>query len=340
MITIIGGSVAGGYLGSLLNDDVRIIEEHKKIGEPVQCTGIVSNDFKDLIKEKSFIVNKIKNVELNSSNEKLFFKLKKEDFVLDRRGLDKYLVDKAVDNGADLVFGKFLDFNGKVITNQKKYNTDVLVGADGGMSQVAKVSGLYGERKFLVGKQVRCKMKNDGDVYRVFFNIPEFFSWIVPESEDICRIGCASYKNVDVYFNKFLKKFDVKVLENNYGLIPKYGGMRTSKDNVYLVGDAALQIKDLTGGGIVPGLKCAKVLSDCLNNGKDYEKEWRKEIGRNLWMNYKLRRILDKFDSSDWDKFLRLLKQYNVHEFNRDYIKLKDFMNFRLFWFVFRKMIS
>ena len=343
MITIIGGSVVGGYLATKLKDDVRIIEEHKKIGEPVKCTGIVSNDFKELIKLRNeFIVNKIRNVELNSKNERLMFKLKKEDFVLDRSKLDQYLINRAIDNDAKLKLGcKFLDFKNKVITSQGEFKTDILIGADGALSKVAKVNGLYGRRKFLVGKQVRCKLKNEGDIYKVYFNIPEFFSWVVPENDEVCRIGCATYKNVDVYFNKFLKNFKVKVLEYNYGLIPKYNPfIKTSKSNIYLVGDAACQIKDLTAGGIIPGLKCANILSDCLENNKNYEKEWRYKIGRNLWMNYRLRKILDKFTEKDWDKFLKLLKQYKVDEFNRDYIRIKDFMNFKLFLFVFKKMIS
>ncbi|MFH1209189.1 MAG: NAD(P)/FAD-dependent oxidoreductase [archaeon] len=346
MITIIGGSVVGGYLGSLLKDDTIIVEEHDKIGRPVQCTGIVSNNFKDIIGiRKEFLVNKIKRVELNSKNERFEFKLSKDDFVLDRTRLDNYLVNKAVDNGAKLYTGcKFLDFkDDKVITDKKEFNTDVLVGADGAFSKTAKISGLYGERRFLVGKQMRCKLKNDGDVYKVYFNIPEFFSWIVPENDEICRIGCASYKNVDVYFDNFIKKFKIKILEYNYGLIPKYDPfIKTRKDKVYLVGDAACQIKDLTAGGIVPGLKCAKILSDCLNKNKgdNYESGWKFKIGRNLWMNYRLRKILDKFTDNDFDKFLRLLRQYNVQGFDRDYIRIRDFTNVKLFLFVFKKMIS
>jgi len=346
MITVIGGSVIGGYLASNLKDDTVIIEEHDKIGRPVQCTGIVSHNFRDILPvKKEFFVNKIKRIELNSKKERFEFKLNREDFVLDRARLDEYVINKAVDNGAKLYTGcKFLDFKGsKVITNKREFKTDILIGADGAFSKTAMLSGLYGKRRFLVGKQVRCKLKNEGDVYKVYFNVPEFFSWIVPENDEICRIGCASYKNVDAYFDNFVKKFKIKSLEYNYGLIPKYNPyIRTSKNNVYLVGDAACQIKDLTAGGIIPGLKCAGILGDCLNKdkGESYEKEWKFKVGRNLWMNYRLRRILDKFSERDFDKFLRLLRQYNVQGFDRDHIRIRDFTNVKLFLFVFRKMIS
>ena len=47
MISIIGGGPIGAYTAYLLakaGEQVRIFEEHNKIGKPVQCAGIVSKN--------------------------------------------------------------------------------------------------------------------------------------------------------------------------------------------------------------------------------------------------------------------------------------------------------
>ncbi|TFG00409.1 MAG: hypothetical protein EU542_08085, partial [Promethearchaeota archaeon] len=51
-ICIIGASIAGNYLTFLLSDSklrIAIIEEHKLIGHPFQCAGIVSKKLAHLI---------------------------------------------------------------------------------------------------------------------------------------------------------------------------------------------------------------------------------------------------------------------------------------------------
>ncbi|MFC1723578.1 geranylgeranyl reductase, partial [Nanoarchaeota archaeon] len=61
-IAIVGGGPVGNYCAELLSGiaDVEVFEEHKIVGEPVQCTGIVTKDFFDIVKNKGFVVNKLK----------------------------------------------------------------------------------------------------------------------------------------------------------------------------------------------------------------------------------------------------------------------------------------
>ena len=52
MITIVGAGPAGSYLAYLLvkkGEDVTIIEEHENIGNPVQCTGIVTDSIEKYV---------------------------------------------------------------------------------------------------------------------------------------------------------------------------------------------------------------------------------------------------------------------------------------------------
>lgn len=291
MIGIIGAGPSGSYLASLLatkGKDVNIYEEHLEVGNPMQCTGILSSSSKalNLRLSNKVVVNKIKRVELISPNNKsVEFKLKEQDLILDRIGFDKYLSEVAVKNGAKLYEGyRFLDFDGKAM--KVKYNgkvkeikTDILVGSDGPNSQVAKSAGIYGNRKFWVARQCRVKWKQDQDLFKVYFGVcPDFFGWIVPEGNDIARIGIGSEENSQIYFNNFLKKLNIKnIINYQGGLIPIYNpSLRRSKKNVYLLGDAAMQVKGLSvdgnesilikEDGLIKNLRIGKLVDKYMSN--------------------------------------------------------------------------
>ena len=108
MINIIGAGPSGNYLASLLaknGQEVNMFEEHLKVGDPMQCTGILSSSSKALkinIPNK-LVVNKIKRIQLISPNNKsITFKLKEDDLILNRIGFDKYLSDVAEKNGVNI----------------------------------------------------------------------------------------------------------------------------------------------------------------------------------------------------------------------------------------------
>ena len=252
MIAVIGGGPVGGYFASKVKD-VCIYEEHLDIGKPVQCTGIVTSKIFDYVKlDNKFVVNKIKKVRLHSSHNEFSFNLKNKDYIIDRVKFDKKIIDSAVSKGAKLVKGwKFLDYSkGKIKFNKGIVKCNKLVGADGANSLVARKTGLWQDRKFLVGKQALVKGTFEKEVYDVYFDlVKEFFCWVVPENENFARVGCASYNNINNYFDKFLNKFDFKIVNYTSGLIPKFKKIKVYKENVYLIGDAGLFVKDLSIDG-------------------------------------------------------------------------------------------
>ena len=77
-IAIIGAGPCGNYLGYLLakeDQNVTIYEENIDIGKPIQCTGIVTSNLKDLLPlSKEFIVNEMKHVEVFSPSNYLKIK--------------------------------------------------------------------------------------------------------------------------------------------------------------------------------------------------------------------------------------------------------------------------
>ena len=105
------------------------------------------------------------------------------------------------------------------------------------------------------------------------------------------------------------------------GTIPVYHpAQKLQKDNCYLLGDAAGFVKATTLGGLVPGLKQAEILTDCIHNGKDYEKEL-KPITKKLKLHLMVRRILDKFSDDDWDKLVSYINQPKVQKVFEKYTR-------------------
>ncbi len=324
MISVIGAGPVGAYTAYLLakaGEKVRIFEEHKEIGKPVQCAGIVSKNLAKIIKiDDKFVVNKVKGARIYSPNNE-FFEVKGseiEGFVLDREKFDRYWVEKAVDGGAELFLNhRFIENNENELKFEKRnYKTDILIGADGPLSRVAECNNML-NRRFWSGLQARIKLEKDKEFVELYMgdHCKDGYGWVVPEGNGICRVGVGTTdKNIVEVFNNFLKRFNKKIINKQSGLIPIYDPkIKIQRGNVYLVGDAAGQTKATTGGGIVVGMSASKILSDCLLNNKNYEKEFKKKLGRNMRMNLIIRRSLNKFNDNKYNELIKM--------FNKDKVK-------------------
>ena len=206
----------------------------------------------------------------------------------------------------------------------KKLNAGILVGADGPYSAVAKAAGIDSSPKNYIGMQAKVKLAMDTTAFETYFgnDFPNFFGWCVPESDDTARLGIGCFENAQQHFYKFLKsrtgKKDVLCWES--GLIPLYNPKKIiQKDNVYLIGDAAAQVKATTGGGIIPSLKAAQTLCDCITNKKDYNKEFKKQSGKELLLHLRIRNMLNKFSDKDYNKLLNLMSQEKVRKILKKY---------------------
>ena len=320
MISVIGAGPAGCFYASKEKEDnVHIFEEHKEVGKPVSCTGILTSSINEVMDiKKEFVINKIKRFKITAPNQKsIFIDLKKENLILDRVKFDNYLLEKAIDNGAKLHLNeKFLGFkDNKIKTSKKEYETKILIGADGPLSKVAKSAGIYGDRKFLTGIQARVKIKNlEEDTTEIKLGLGEF-SWIVPEDNKIARIGVIGNRE---HFNQLIKNNEI--LEYQSGIIPLYNPkQKLRKDNVFLLGDAATQVKATTYGGILYGLKAAKILAEDKDN---YEKNF-KELKKELKLSLRLRNVMNSMKEQQYNDLVKIFEKENNKEilskYDRDY---------------------
>ena len=305
-VSIIGAGPVGNYLALLLakDFDVEVYEEHKEIGKPVQCAGIVTSEFSKIIKpDKKFVINKTDKARVFAPNGKYLEIKVKPNCILDRAKFDKFLYEKALNAGVKYHLGKGLDEK-----QIKKLKSDYIIGADGPLSKTAKAFN-FPKKKFYYAIQARIKMKNDNAFE--FYPYIKDFAWVVPENKDIVRVGVASRKDVKKNFEDFVKRFNGKVIEKQGGLIPIYDNCKINKKNVFLVGDAASQVKATTGGGIMPGLKAAKRLSKALIQKRNYERLCggiRLGLLVHIWM----RRMFNRFSNKDWNGLIKLCNQRKV----------------------------
>lgn len=336
-INIIGAGPAGNYCAYLLAKkgfSVSVYEEHRTIGNPVQCTGIITKELEKFFSEKEikkYLVNKAVKTKVYSQNKCAEIKLK-GDLIIDREKFDKYISDKAKKEGAKYYLNsRFIGIKDdfalvKSLKTQKteRIKTDILIGADGPLSETAKAAGLWKkeERKFLVGIQATAKYKNKNIVE--FYLEKGTFAWIVPVNKNTVRIGLAAKQsqNAKQIFNEFLeeklgKKYEKKIIDKQAGLIPIYNSkLKTQiKINglcVYLLGDAACQVKATTGGGIIQGLTAAECLAEAIAENKNYGKLCGRKLNKELKLHLLIRKALDNFSSKEYDELIELAQKERI----------------------------
>jgi len=342
-ICIIGGSIAGNYLSYLLSKttlDILVIEEHKEVGLPFQCAGIVSQKLSKLIKlPKEIVLNRVNIAKIVAPSGR-FIRLSGEEtpYIIDRIALDQYFYTKTKKStnihyslGEKLISFKYVKENHQnfimIQTSLRLIKTRLLIGCDGPLSVIGQHLGICNKKLYAV--QIRVKGDFDQDEAAMYFDPrwKELFGWIVPEGNKIYRVGIASSRKVMIKFHSFLKKLKIDInnkLDQQGGIIP-YGIMnRVAFNNILLLGDSAGQVKATTGGGIIMLLTAAKYASNCIKKcfentdfsrkfiKKHYEKPCLTKIGNQLKIHYIIRLFLEHFDSLDYEKFILIAKSSKI----------------------------
>src|SRR5204863_2867206 len=166
------------------------------------------------------------------------------------------------------------------------------------------------------------------DTTRVWF-VPDdtpYFYWLIPESPERGALGVIGEHGRDTKrsFERFLEKKQLEPLEWQGARIPVYRDWvpvrrRIGNGEVYLVGDAAAQVKVSTVGGIVTGFRGALGVADALleDAGSTELRSLRRELGTH-WL---IRRALHYFQQKDYSQLVDLLNdstRESLGEINRD----------------------
>jgi digeranylgeranylglycerophospholipid reductase len=342
-VCIIGGSIAGNYLCYLLSKTqlkIVVIEEHKEIGYPLQCAGILSQKLSNLIDlPKEIIINRVNTAKIISpSGDYIKLSGVERPYVINRIALDKLYYEKVKDLNNIIYYfeEKFKSFK-YVVEDRKKLlliettkriiKSKLLIGCDGPLSTVGKILSV--RNKILYASQIRIKNKFNQDEAAMYFSPKwkELFGWIVPEGNNIFRIGLASLMNINTNFKNFIKSLGIdksQAIDRQGGIIP-YGMMnKVAFDNILLLGDSACQVKATTGGGIILLLISAKFAANCIINcfksdiyskryiRKHYGTPCASNVGKELKVHYLIRIFLENLTEKDFKILFKIIRTTKI----------------------------
>jgi geranylgeranyl reductase family protein len=315
---IVGAGPIGSYLAQLLKrEGIRslLIEEHKELGRPVHCAGLVGRKVFEEISipiPRDCILNVIDGAIIHLGKETIEIKRKNVAYVIDRE-----LFDKRLGENLDIRFEtRFIGLeqkNGAYIieTDKGDIETDIVIGADGAKSSVREFivpnQGIYLKGvQFRMKQKARCK-----NMVEVYIKRPYFY-WVIPESERILRVGVLSkkpYQDLVAFIKE--RKLKGKILEKFAGIVPLTHFESLAKGRVFLVGDSASQVKPLTYGGLYMGMRSAEILADCICKRKysRYPSLWRKRLGGEITIALRAREIFHKLNESELRRIFLFAKE-------------------------------
>jgi digeranylgeranylglycerophospholipid reductase len=344
-VAVIGGSAAGLFTASTLarkGVPVRVFERIEAL-EPAARTLIVTHRMKSLLgrsAERS-VVNEIRRFELFTDGRSAGIALKYPDLIIERRTLIQELADEAQQAGASLELGhRFhsLHANGRGLIlelercadgRREEVHAETIVGGDGASSSVARAAGWAPlETVPLVQAIVALPKEMSPDTARVWF-VPQdtpYFYWLIPESPTRGALGLIGENGPDTrrHLERFLEKRRLDPIQFQGARIPVYTGWipvrrQVGNGSVYVVGDAAGQVKVTTVGGIVTGFRGALGVAEAILYG-GVSAELR-SLRRELNLHLLLRRSLHDFQQSDYSRLVDLLNApaiQSLGEYSRD----------------------
>ncbi len=340
---VVGGGPAGSLSAAALSAfaDVTVLEEHRVSGTPMECTGLVSPGVLRLLDAAPEVFNSYDalNVVFPSGRRVRFDCGSVKALLIDRAGLDMMLAHRAEDAGARFVYGSKASAVGigdgvSVRTESgDTYRADLLVGADGQGSKVRRLTGAS-PRRFVRGIQHDIVHEMDDqnaiDVHLGSEVAPGFFAWLIPFG-DRTRIGLCADTDAPLPTDllKNLKRrtdtSDCQVISKSSGRIPLGIRGRSYGDNVMIVGDAASQVKPVSGGGLYPIAMAVPHLAHAAEQAfasgdlsasslSSYEKGWKGDLRSELYVGYLLRHLYGNLTDRDLNRVAEIIDDDEIRQ--------------------------
>ena len=253
-----------------------------------------------------------------------------------REVLDGFLRDRATDLGAHLINGTvhkleipgndkdpyilhYADHsNGSLTGTNKTLKVDLVIGADGANSRVAKAIDA-GDYNYAIAFQERIRLPDDKmEYYQELAEMyvgddvsPDFYAWVFPKYDHVAvgtgtmRVNQAKIKQLQAGIRtRAAKRLEGgEIIKVEAHPIPEHPRPRRVVGRVALVGDAAGTVTKSSGEGIYFAAKsarmCAETIVEFSNNGarvpsesdlKVYLKRWDKKYA----MTYRVLDIMQK----------------------------------------------
>lgn len=351
-IAIVGAGPAGStaaYSAAKAGVSVLMIDRRRELGVPVQCGEALAEDVLNELKikpDERWAVNKTNAVKIVSPggievriSERAGGKV---GYVLNRKIFDKFLALRAVEAGAELIVGtyvnqpiiedgKIVGLRGSGLSGSVEVRCKLVIAADGVGSRVARWAGIKSVitptdidtcAQFQM-KGVKLESARVLEFYLGSKIAPGGYAWVFPKGEDYANVGIGilasrAEKTAFEYLQDFVRKMPNlargKIVEINAGGVPVCGPIKqTVKSNVMVVGDAARQVNPLTGGGIDSAMRAGSIAGEvaakAVKEGEisekrlmEYDKRWRASFGERLQKYLKAKEIFLSLSDEELDK--------------------------------------
>jgi digeranylgeranylglycerophospholipid reductase len=346
-VAIVGGGPTGLYAGLRLAQEgfaVSVLEEHESVGEPVHCTGILSEDvFEEFGVSRDCVLNRLTAARFSSPSgqDVVYSSARTEAVVVDRRVFDQDLLARARRAGVSVSRGKatsvLIDDRGVRVTLAEggEVRARACVLACGANYSLHRRLGLGMPGLFLQTAQAELPAGRLREVELYFgTNVaPKGFGWAVPVSRaegPHVRLGVMCERDATGHFSRLAGRVAERWGVTTAGglspvrrLLPLMPIPRTFGDRLVVVGAAAGLVKPTTGGGIYYGLLSAAIAASVLGCGLrdgnlgsgglgEYERRWREQLASEVKAQHALRMLAHAMTDRDIERLFDLARTDGV----------------------------
>ncbi len=329
-VVVVGGGPAGAVAArAAAQRGARVLVVERSPQRPPRCTGLVGSRLLDLLSIPSeFVLREIRALRVHAPGGRVveFVSRHPKGYVIDRSAFDRWLLDRAADQGAVVRApvgavgrtGHVLDTTGGSV------EFEVLIAADGAMSAVRRWEGLPSPAEILAGVQAAVVPPTlDGGGVEVHVGqkvAPGGLAWVVPAGEGEARVGLltSARRDAKALLSRFLERRcpNCRVLRRESGLVPIGPSPRTVGAGMLLVGDAAGQVKPLSGGGLLFGALSARIAGEVAAQGPHslvrYETCWRAEVGEEIAFGLRARGAFLALTDGQLDRVVASLDRSSI----------------------------
>jgi geranylgeranyl reductase family protein len=346
-VTIVGGGPVGCCAASLLAKrgfDALVLERNPSVGHGVVCAGLIGAEAFDRFHlPRGHVINQIHGVTFFSPSG-IRFSYRTDPpmaFMVDRPKFDRDMADMAVRYGAEvkcssLVKNIRIRTDGVIVEAENPegrfdIRARMAVVACGFNPQLTQRLGLGSPTQWLQGAEAELDVDavREGEIYVGHDIAPGSFAWVVPMNAEKAKIGMTTGENADLFLRSFLnnqrirhriKSHNPKI---NVDIIPIRPMEKSFKERVLVVGEAAGQVKSTTCGGIYYGLISAKLAAKTIEEAfsrnrfdddilRGYEQRWRRELGGELEIGYRLRQVFSGIKDKQIDRLFEILNSDGI----------------------------
>jgi geranylgeranyl reductase len=368
-VAVVGGGPAGSSAAEVLaKAGIETYLFERKLDNAKPCGGAIPLCMVDEFDLPPEIIDRrVRKMKMISpSNIEVDINLDREDEYIGmcrREVLDGFMRDRAAHLGANLINGTVYQLDipnnstapytlhyadhsqGEATGKMKSLKVDVVIGADGANSRIAKAIDA-GDYNYAIAFQERIRLpeaqmtyyEDLAEMYVGNDVSPDFYAWVFPKYDHVAvgtgtmKVNKAKIKDLQAGIRaRAARRLEGgKIIKVEAHPIPEHPRPRRVVGRVALVGDAAGTVTKSSGEGIYFAAKsarmCAETLVETTNNGqripneddlKLYLKRWDKKYGMTYLVLDLLQRVFYRTDATR-EAFVEMCSDRDVQRLTFD----------------------